>query len=212
MLYLGNSKRCPTCKKYKDMATAYWRNKNRKHGVHWECKDCGLKRHRKYRDRIDRFWKYFHAHTEKVGECLEWTGGYDRGKPRCMYDTKRTQVPRLVYQLTQGVVPKGMWVLRKCNNMRCVRQSHLYLGTDISKEVQRCNSMPVGERHKIYHPPESFARGERNGNTSLTKQKVCAIRDLYREGNTSSRALGRQFGVSKTTVLRIVKGVVWSHV
>lgn len=51
---------------------------------------------------------------------------------------------------------------------------------------------------------------EANGNAKLTALEVAQIRNLYKKGGTSHRALAAQFGICKTHVRRIIKGESWS--
>ncbi len=54
------------------------------------------------------------------------------------------------------------------------------------------------------------ACGERNGSAKLTASQVKTIRQLIT--SRSARSLGRQFGVSHSTILKIVKGERWKSV
>lgn len=54
-------------------------------------------------------------------------------------------------------------------------------------------------------------KGKRNGRAKLTEAQVVDIRALHRKGQ-KRRELAQQYGVSQTTVDRVVNGETWGHV
>lgn len=57
-------------------------------------------------------------------------------------------------------------------------------------------------------------RGVRQSSSKLTEDDVRYIRENYvpYSRNCGTRALGKKFGVSKTTIIRVVSGEYWAHV
>jgi hypothetical protein len=54
------------------------------------------------------------------------------------------------------------------------------------------------------------ARGERGGGARLTEAQVREIRQCLKQGE-SLRSIGRRFGVSRTAIWHIKKGISWQH-
>lgn len=62
------------------------------------------------------------------------------------------------------------------------------------------------------HGPRNQARGERRGNSVLTRPQVLKIRKLYASGNYTYKALASRFGVSADTICDVVLKRTWAHV
>jgi hypothetical protein len=54
-------------------------------------------------------------------------------------------------------------------------------------------------------------KGEESNGAVLSESEVRQIKELYSSGNISSMALAKQFGVVKSSILRIVNGRTWIH-
>lgn len=94
----------------------------------------GSRRRKLYSDAFAaRFW----SQVDKSGSCWLWTGATLK-RPTQAYgyiwdaDSKKTiQTHRVSWELAYGAIPRGMKVLHRCDNPRCVSPSCLWLGTQL---------------------------------------------------------------------------------
>ncbi len=63
--------------------------------------------------------------------CLEFTGSRNRngGYGQIRVDGKTLYTHRVAWELRNGKIPDGLYVLHKCDNPRCCNVNHLFLGT-----------------------------------------------------------------------------------
>lgn len=143
---------------------------------------------------LDKFWNL----VVKTEQCWEWTGSTNRyGYGRYWYQEHEHPAHRLAYELTYGPVPSNLLVCHRCDNRRCVRPDHLFLGTTADNTRDR-------------HQKQRDARGERVNTAKLTATQVLAIRRLYTEGTTIAN-LARQYGVSDSAIEFIIHRRNWKH-
>jgi hypothetical protein len=104
--------------------------------------------------------------------------------------------------LANGAVPAGLFVLHRCDNPRCVRPSHLRVGTP------KDNTQDMIAKGRWGNP---VARGERNGKAKLTEGQVIAIRERFAAGELRN-SLATEYGITPGKVGDIINGRTWRHV
>lgn len=174
----------------------------------------------------ENFWKQ----VDKSGDCWIWTASkIGRGYGQVKFNYKHLRSHRVSWELTYGPIPKGLFVLHKCDNPACVNPDHLELGThkeNMRQMVERERS-PKGERNaRVMYPeryptgdshysrlqPERMARGEKHGNSKLTADNIRHIRQVYSAGESTYEQLAHVYGVSITCIWNIVTRKTWAHV
>lgn len=134
-------------------------------------------------------------------ECWPWMmytnrGGYGvvmfRGSP--------TMAHRVIFEAANGPIPKGLYILHKCDNRICCNPNHLFMGTIADNNADK---MAKG-RHR-------GPRGTGHPLSKITEADVISIREKYKNGHTQVM-LAREFGVHQTKISEIVRGLAWKHV
>lgn len=101
--------------------------------------------------------------------------------------------------MANGPVPLGAIVCHHCDNRRCVRPAHLFLGT------HKDNSVDAVTKGRT-------ARGEKATRAILTEAQVLLIRESYIKGVVTMPMLADRFGVSKWTINSVLRRDSWRHV
>lgn len=139
--------------------------------------------------------------------CWEWQRGLEKGYGRLRFKGAVIYAHRASWGVHVGPIPDGLWVLHHCDNRSCINPAHLFLGTNADNVADR-------DRKKRRTTPARFLNqnGEANIQAKLTAADVVAIRVRYAQGGVSQTALAREFGVSPTSIGRVVRKDLWSHV
>jgi hypothetical protein len=158
----------------------------------------------------ERFWSMLN----KTDTCWLWTGGQNRnGYGQWSFRSRPTVTHRIAWMLTHGPIPEGMQVLHRCDVRLCCNPDHLFLGTtaDNMRDKTEKGRQVRGEAHWARSQPEKVRRGETNNKAKLTDETVLSLRARYKAGGISYRKLAVEYGLNRTTVLRILQRKLWAH-
>ncbi len=148
---------------------------------------------------ISGFW----GNVKKSRGCWEWTAHVHwTGYGRAWYMGRKEQAHRLAWNLEVGPIPKGLLMLHKCDNRKCVRPSHLFPGT--YKE----NTQDMIRKGRDNRKPMP---GELHPNAKLTDRDAVRILELRGTGLTRTE-IGTMFGVSIGPINSIFDGRGWKHI
>lgn len=163
----------------------------------------------------ERFWSKV---VKLPGDwCWEWVAHRTRdGYGTFSRRGSSALAHRVAWEMANGLIPAGMCVCHRCDNPRCVRPSHLFLGTVADNNADRDakGRQAHGEKHRrlmqqVAAPP--CLKGESNGQARLTDETVRRIREMRLEG-MSQEAIALSVGVSQPSVSRALRGLTWMHV
>lgn len=181
-------------------------------------KSCGCINNPDTDEYIENIKKRLTKNSERKGTCLIWKNslihsGYglfkirsrtkldDLSEKTCYGKSFTCGVHRVSYRVWNGKIPKGKFVLHKCDNRSCIEPSHLFLGDhhDNMKDM-----MGKGRQNK--------RPGEKHHMVKLTNEIVMEIRKRYVEEKLSQIQLGKLYNCSSITIHNIVKRKSWKHI
>jgi|KBSMisStandDraft_5_1062788.scaffolds.fasta_scaffold197410_4 hypothetical protein len=126
--------------------------------------------------------------------CKIWTGaGLRYGQIRVR--RKLLYVHRKAWQDVNGPIPKGIYILHKCDNPRCYEITHLFSGT------QSANQWDMVAKGRS-------AKGSRHSQHKLIEAEVLAIRADPRP----AKVLAPIYGVHQVTIRDVRRRRTWNHI
>lgn len=140
---------------------------------------------------VSKFW----SRVDKSGDCWLWTAGSASTDPKLQYGKigvgkKRQYAHRVSWILAYGD-PGSLHVLHKCDNPKCVRPDHLFLGTHVDN---------MKDRDQKGRTP--LKKGTANLMAKYTDEQIAAVRS-----DTGSYAsIARRHGMSPSHVRETILG------
>lgn len=146
-----------------------------------------------------RFW--MSVKSSRDG-CWEWQGyinqnGYGFTRIR----GKGWLAHRLSWLWHYGELPQGKSVCHHCDNPKCVRPDHLFVGSQTD------------------NMQDMAAKGRHGANATLTRETAASLAAEYKMLPTSGKhktpgsvaELAKRYGVTVKTVLAVNRREVWAH-
>ena len=152
-------------------------------------------------NKTEDFWKY----VKKTDACWEWMGTVIKNRGGYGYfkiDGKQRRAHRFSWVLAFGEIEGGLFVLHRCDNRRCVRPSHLFLGT------HQDNMDDMVRKGRATGCP---SKGEAASNAKLNESQVLEIRALKKAGEIYP-SIRKKFGIAHHTAWAIVNRKTWTHI
>ncbi len=151
----------------------------------------------------ERFWDYVDK-GEGADACWEWAKAIMRTGYGCVRSKNVTLAcHRVAWELTNGVITDpDVCVLHRCDNRKCVRPDHLFIGTRADN---------VRDMHEKGRGAGQFARGDAHPRSKVTTGQVLQIR-ARREAGETMPAIAKDYGISPENVSGITNGHHWTHV
>lgn len=148
------------------------------------------------------------AETDDPSDCWEWTGartaaGYGRFTIHPEGKTVHQYAHRRVYEDVFGPIPDGWEVCHECDNPPCCNPAHLFIGTHAD------NMRDMADKGR--NPGNGHIHGVKHHNAKLNPEKVLDIRARHTTG-TTGRALAKEYGVTESTISRVILRKGWRQV
>ncbi|MGE0342584.1 MAG: HNH endonuclease [Porticoccaceae bacterium] len=133
-------------------------------------------------------------------ECIVWPHATRRGYPKASVKGKTVGVHAYICEREHGPRPsKQHFAGHRCGQSLCINRRHV-----------RWVTKRQNERDKRTHG--TAPRGERNPFARCTAEVVIEVRKRYRKGGATCASLAAEFGVSASTISKIVRKQTWRHI
>lgn len=156
---------------------------------------------RKIADPESHFWTRVNIASGSL--CWEWAGPINEwGYGIAKLSHLKTQIAsRVAWILTNGTVPpKGVLVCHKCDNPKCCRPDHLFLGTSADNAMDRDRKGRTGG-----------TPGEKHWAAKITDADIPNIRKM-RSNGMILKDIANKYGVTIASIGYITTGKTWTHV
>ena len=144
----------------------------------------------------DTFW----GNIDIAGpdDCWPWKLCKIRGYGQLSLNGRVYLAHRVAFAISGGAL-KGLFACHRCDNPSCCNPSHIFPGTPRDNNA---DMVKKGRRHPL------IVRGEASPNAKLTEMQVALIRTDCR----ASRAIAKDYGVSRDTIASVKSRRSWAHI
>lgn len=154
----------------------------------------------------EKFWSKVNKRDKS--SCWIWKTSTSRGYgvfwagDKCKTGSpKNVRAHRFSYELHNGPISEGAYILHSCHNKLCVNPNHLREGN------QKDNMRDMWEAGRA-----KDTSGEGNGRSKLNSDLVKELRTRYKNEGFLLKDLAKEYGICIATVHRAVNHVSWKEV
>ena len=127
--------------------------------------------------------------------CMEWTKCLtSNGYGIMSINRKNYSAHRFSYELHYGKIPKGLKVLHKCDNPKCVAPDHLFLGS------QKDNMVDMSSKNRAF-----MKKGNKHPFHKISEESIKEIKKMLFDGSTQ-KEIAKKFNVTQSTISHISIG------
>lgn len=150
----------------------------------------------------------FERKTVNEKGCWIWSGSVGKDGYGIYGPGKLFRVHRASYILWVGEIPKGLFILHKCDTPLCFNPDHLYAGDakQNAKDAVERGLHPTGPNSK------KARKGILNTKAVLSENDVLNIRACYCAKTNGPELLSKKYKVDKSTIHRVISRRSWSHI
>lgn len=135
--------------------------------------------------------------------CWIWTGSKNASGYGQIYPSGWARKPHAVHRVSysefKGPIPKGVFVLHRCDVKVCFNPNHLFLGDDA------INMRDCAQKNRI-------AFGNRQPRAVLNPTIVRQIRRIYASRGISQSQLAKRYKCSQGTIWNVIQKKTWRRV
>jgi len=152
----------------------------------------------------DREMIYSRTAENPATGCYEWQGAVTKstGYGKVSYAGKSVDTHRALWTMVHGPIAPGLHVCHKCDNRKCVRESHLFLGTPSE------NMIDARDKGRLATPN---LRGEAHPAAVYPASTIEAIYRMAHDEGMTDTEVALLMGVSRGHVWNIKTGRKWAH-
>lgn len=151
---------------------------------------------------------YAPAFVDRGPGCWEWPGAQGNGYGMIlMPDGRLRGAHRVAWELANGPIPDGLFVLHHCDNRACVRPDHLFLGTqgDNVRDMYAKGRGHGGPSKPLLPRPRSSIAGPNYRARSPRDEYRLARAVLMRRSGLKYREIGAALGVTGDRAWQLVR-------
>lgn len=139
------------------------------------------------------------ACKDPTDTCIRWPYGKNTyGYGMIQVGAKLKQATHVILAMSSRPVPKGFMACHTCRNRDCVNPNHLYIGSAKSNALDMVTD-------------GTLLRGEDHPCAAINQKQALEIIQRYHAGGTSYKKLAKEYGITCSSVYKLIKGRSWKH-